>query len=364
MQQEVVGYEELFPGFDVALVLGGGNALGAYHLGVCERLLAAGLEPSWFVGTSIGAVTAAILVGNSRESRLDRLRAFWRDAAQAGSPWGSVLPRELRARLNNDQALIGLLLGRPGLFAGRYPGIWSLLPFMPPDRGIRDHKPLADTLRRLIDFDRLNRSELRFSFAALDIETGAEVWFENGGGVQPEHLLAATAFAPLFPPVEIDGRLLCDAGFGHNLPVNRVFDEIQDRNLACVASDLYHLRHGRPATLDETAARTQDLTFALQTRRAIDGLIRERRLMRRIDPSSPAAILGHLAFQPPGHQRTLKSLDYSQRSIEERVRQGQTDAAALLARLRTASRTDSLAYVGPIEMEGPEASRAPVPQPG
>lgn len=33
-------------GFDLALVLGGGNALEAYHLGACEELLASGPMPS------------------------------------------------------------------------------------------------------------------------------------------------------------------------------------------------------------------------------------------------------------------------------------------------------------------------------
>ena len=62
---------------DVSLVLAGGNALGAYHLGACESLLRSGLAPGWFLGTSIGAVTAAVLVGNAPEVRLGRLRTFW-----------------------------------------------------------------------------------------------------------------------------------------------------------------------------------------------------------------------------------------------------------------------------------------------
>jgi NTE family protein len=104
-------------GFETALVLGGGNALGAYHLGACETLLNAGVTPSWYLGTSIGAVVAALLVGNPPETRLDRLRTFWEEATQAGrSLASSWLPEGLRARLNNDHALSALLFGRPGLF--------------------------------------------------------------------------------------------------------------------------------------------------------------------------------------------------------------------------------------------------------
>ncbi|MCC6440284.1 MAG: patatin-like phospholipase family protein, partial [Rhodanobacteraceae bacterium] len=45
----------------VALVLQGGGALGAYQCGVYEALHAAGVRPHWIAGTSIGAINAAII---------------------------------------------------------------------------------------------------------------------------------------------------------------------------------------------------------------------------------------------------------------------------------------------------------------
>src|SRR5438105_10050420 len=61
----------------VVLVLQGGGALGAYQVGVFEALHDAGIEPDWVIGTSIGAINAALIAGNSPENRLARLRAFW-----------------------------------------------------------------------------------------------------------------------------------------------------------------------------------------------------------------------------------------------------------------------------------------------
>ena len=58
----------------VALVLQGGGALGAYQCGVYEALHEAGIRPSWFAGTSIGAINAAILAGNAPERRVERRR--------------------------------------------------------------------------------------------------------------------------------------------------------------------------------------------------------------------------------------------------------------------------------------------------
>jgi NTE family protein len=336
----------------VSFALGGGNALGAYHLGVCERLFAAGILPSWIAGTSIGAVTGAILVGNPPQTRLARLREFWNRAAQIALP-EAPLPPEIRARINNDYALAALLFGRPGLFGSRFPGIWSLLPGMPPDRALRDHAPLARTLEDLIDFDRLNAAPERLSIVALDMETGEEVWFDNRhGAIGPEHLLAATALAPLFPPVEIDGRLLCDAGFGNNLPFDRIFREPPPRETLCIAVDAYTLAHGRPATLDETVARVQDLAFASQTRRALarrspasgrSSGASTRRAPARRSPTSPIG--------PAGHQRTLKPLDFSRASLDERVEAGLADAEAILDRLARAPRGQPLTYLGPLAPE-------------
>jgi predicted acylesterase/phospholipase RssA len=79
------------------LVLGGGNALGAYHLGACRRLFEEGMEPDRIVGTSIGAVTGAILLGNPPDRRLARLQAFSEEAA-APKRLVPEIGREARAR--------------------------------------------------------------------------------------------------------------------------------------------------------------------------------------------------------------------------------------------------------------------------
>ena len=67
---------DALPG-QVVLVLQGGGALGAYQVGVYEALHEAGIEPDWVIGTSIGAINAAIIAGNPPETRVARLREFW-----------------------------------------------------------------------------------------------------------------------------------------------------------------------------------------------------------------------------------------------------------------------------------------------
>lgn len=62
----------------VVLVLQGGGALGAYHVGVFQALHEAGIEPDWVIGTSIGAINGAVIAASKPEDRVPRLRELWR----------------------------------------------------------------------------------------------------------------------------------------------------------------------------------------------------------------------------------------------------------------------------------------------
>jgi NTE family protein len=57
----------------VVLVLQGGGALGAYQLGVFEAMDASGIQPDWVIGTSIGAINAALIAGNAPAQRAQRI---------------------------------------------------------------------------------------------------------------------------------------------------------------------------------------------------------------------------------------------------------------------------------------------------
>ena len=332
--------------FDVSLVLGGGNALGAYHLGVCEELAARRVHPSWYLGASIGAVTAAILVGNPPATRIERLREFWNQAAQPSNPWLRLLPDEARARWSNLFGFGTALLGRTGLSAPRWPGPLSVMPGSPPDRAVQDMTPLRRSLERLVDFDRLNAAPERVSLVATDLHTAEEVWFDTReGGIGPDEVLASAALTPLFPPVEIEGRWLCDGGLRNNLPLERVFAEPLARPMLCVASDLYGLGGVRPSSIDRAVTRAQDLAFGAQARRGIEHLGRERELLRRLDPSTPAAIIAHLAYQAPAHERSLKALDFSVTALRGRVEQGRAHGAALHQSLQVMPADHALAVV-------------------
>lgn len=322
---------------NVALVLGGGNALGSYLAGAYEQLHAESVEPSWIVGASIGAITGAILAGNAPERRLERLNEFWSESELHTSLWpfGKGKSRQVYNGLHSAFAAV---LTRPTIFSRRYPGLWSVLPWVPNDVAIYNHRPLKRTLERFVDFDRLNRAEVRFSAGCVDLETGDEVFFDNTRQeIRPEHIMASAAISPAFPPVEIEGRLLCDPGYTNNLPLDFVLAEVPQRDLVCIAVELFSLRAPRPKSLDATLERAHDLVFASASRRTVKALEREYALHEALQPDGPSVSLVHLAYQAASHELSAKTFDYSPSSIRDRWAAGKRDMVDGLALLRERS---------------------------
>ena len=165
----------------IALLLQGGGALGAYQAGVYEALSEAHLAPDWVAGISIGAVNAALIAGNPPTARVEKLREFWKLITHGG-PWDgiarcamapSIVRSEFaRGLLNQLSAGTALLGGAAGFFAPRVPSAWLQPPGSIEATSYYDTAPLKATLERLVDFDRINAGETRFSIGAVNVTTG------------------------------------------------------------------------------------------------------------------------------------------------------------------------------------------------
>jgi NTE family protein len=282
-----------------ALVLSGGVALGAFEAGAYAALEEAGAPlPDWFVGASIGAVNAAIIVGNPPGRRIEQLRRFWESVARDPMPATSFLlgppPPEgaWRKAYNEASALQSMLLGQPGLFRPRL----AVAEGMGVAPSLYDLEPMRERLPELLDFDRLNGGEVRLSVAATDVVSGERVVFDtaHGARIGPEHLAASSALLPLFAPVEIEGRLLGDGGLAANVPLDLVLNDPGVGDLLCFVVELFALRGRRPETLAASVARATDLAFGSQTRRILEGREREHRLR---------ALVGRLAERLPPELR-------------------------------------------------------------
>src|SRR5580693_1160487 len=142
----------------IALLMQGGGALGAYQGGVYQALAEADLHPDWVAGISIGAINSAIIAGNPPEKRVARLREFWETVSTSplGIPY--VKHAELKDDLNHQfvnqaRAMGVLLFGAPNFFVPRLPPA-MLWPGGSADKAsYYDTAPLKATLDRLVDFD-------------------------------------------------------------------------------------------------------------------------------------------------------------------------------------------------------------------
>ena len=282
----------------VSLVLAGGIALGMYEAGAYAALHEQPeLRPEWIAGSSIGAVTAALIAGNPPERRVARLREFWdaTDPFPSMSAWfGQSSTGALRQAQNNASVMQTMLFGRPGLFRPRLaPGFQSGAQDVP---ALFDVGPMAKRLVELVDFDLLNSGSIRLALSCTDVISGERVVFDTGHGdrIGPQHVLASCALLPLFAPVEVEGRLLADGCLGANTPIDLVLNESDAREVLCFVVELFARQGSRPHTIAASASRAGDMAFGNQTRRILEGLQRERHLRR---------LIGQLASQLPVERR-------------------------------------------------------------
>jgi NTE family protein len=339
----------------VALVLQGGGALGSYQAGVYEALASSDYKPGWVAGISIGAINAALIAGNSPETRVEKLREFWR-AITTPARWavpisglfnGAGLPFDLAKQIS---AMNALLLGQTNFFSPRKPADWW---FGRTPTSYYDTNSLKSTLERLVDFDRINSREIRFSVGAVNIRIGNFVYFDNAEiEIRPEHVLASGALPPGFPSVEVDGEHYWDGGLVSNTPLQHVIEYYPRRSHLIFQVDLFPARGGLPRNLNEVGERDKDIRYSSRTRAITDTLRREHDLRHSINMlweklpddlrSGPEAALldefrcvttmdiVELIYRPEHALGQSKDYEFDRQTMETRWAQGLSDARETL----------------------------------
>jgi NTE family protein len=344
----------------VALVLQGGGALGAYQAGVYEALSEAGIHPNWIAGMSIGAVNAAIIAGNPPEARVDRLRQFWTQVTADG-PWPGAgnacinLARgdAMRQLLNHMSAGFAMAMGATGFFTARQVPPWFEPAGTIEATSFYDTSNLKRTLERLVDFDRLNAGESRFSIGAVNVRTGNFVYFDTTTHtVRPEHIMASGALPPGFPAVEIEGEYYWDGGIVSNTPLQWLFESLPARDALAFQVDLWSARGEFPRNIFEVMTREKEIRYSSRTRAGTDqfkyvqklrhalaGLL--DKLPEDLKNSADARLLGtvaerkvysvvHLIYRPTNYEGHSKDYEFSRLSMQEHWRAGYQDAQRTL----------------------------------
>jgi NTE family protein len=258
------------------LVLQGGGALGSYQAGAYQALCHFDFEPEWIAGISIGAVNAAIIAGNPREKRVDRLKEFW-EMVSSPVPWNPITSDGRgRSFFNETSAALIATFGVPGFFTPRFPPAPLWPQGSPQSQSYYDTAPLRATLERLVDFDRINDLNTRLSVGAVSVTSGNFKYFDNfefkklGKKIGPEHIMASAALPPGFPSVVIEGEHFWDGGIASNTPLDYVLDAEVNNDLLIFQVDLFSARGPLPVSLLEAAEREKDIRYSSRTRMNTD----------------------------------------------------------------------------------------------
>jgi NTE family protein len=365
----------LRPPFEsIALLLQGGGALGAYQGGVYQALSEAHLDPDWVAGISIGAVNAALIAGNAPEARVGKLREFWEritrsdpfdgDALLGMAPF-AVRGDVARGLVNQLSAGAALVSGVSGFFAPRFPLAWLQPPGSPEATSHYDTAPLKSTLEELIDFDRINSGEVRFSVGAVNVSTGNFVYFDSTTHtIGPEHVMASGALPPGFPAVEIEGELYWDGGLVSNTPLQWVLESEPRRNTLAFQVDLWSARGTVPRTMTEVMTRQKEIQYSSRTRsnsdrfrytqklrntvaNLLEKLPEELRNSPEVAVLKPVAYttvynLVHLIYRAKQYEGDFKDYEFSRRSMEDHWLAGYHDTVRTLRHPEVLQRPDNL----------------------
>jgi len=191
----------------VCLVLSGGGARGAAHVGVLKVLEEYRVPIDCIAGTSMGSLVGAAYASGNSVSEMEALL----EGLNTNSLFRDKPPREeLQIRRKQEDRS---LLFSPELGVGSFGG--DMLP-----KGLVTGVQLESVLRKISasgyrDFDEL---PIPFRAVATDLVTGKAVVFDKG---ELANVMRSSMSVPVaISPVEVGGQLLVDGMLVNNLPID------------------------------------------------------------------------------------------------------------------------------------------------
>ncbi len=192
----------------IGLVLGGGGARGAAHVGVLKVLEELRIPVDYVAGTSMGSIVGGLYASGMSVPEIERemLAMDWDDLFQ---DYPSRADRSFRRKRDDDTYAIK---AKPGFNDGK---IKIPLAYI---RGQKFDLALNRLTLPVVDVRDFDRLPVPYRAVAADLETGKEVALAAGS--LSKAIRASMAVPAAFDPVEIEGRLLVDGGIANNVPVS------------------------------------------------------------------------------------------------------------------------------------------------
>jgi NTE family protein len=258
---------------------------------VYQALHEAGIEPDWVIGTSIGAINAALIVGNPPDERMQKLDAFWQHVEQQRTLAG---PFDWLGMGNLLANMTTVMRGIPAFFEPNLLALRGAQAALGVEQAAYySTAPLRETLGALVDFNYLDTCKTRLTVGAVNACTGAMRYFDSRDGtIGLDHVMASGALPPAFPAVRIDGQPYWDGGIYSNTPIEAVLDDKPRRDSLIFAVNVWHQTGPEPESIWQVMGRQKDIQYAS---RADSHILRQkqihrlRHVIRELQKQLPAA---------------------------------------------------------------------------
>ncbi|WP_135457140.1 patatin-like phospholipase family protein [Vibrio echinoideorum] len=192
----------------VAVVLAGGGAKGAAHIGVLKALEEMQIPVDYITGTSMGSYVGGLYATGMSADEIESFiytvdwNRGYRDRVNRSDRRVRDKEYEDRYQLNTDLGLgWGEIKARKGVVQGQ-----NML------------RILRETTGNLSPFDSFDQLAIPYRSVATDIIKLEEVVIDHGHLV--DAMMASMSVPGALPPYEVDGRMLVDGGVTNNMPVD------------------------------------------------------------------------------------------------------------------------------------------------
>ncbi|MEZ9720778.1 patatin-like phospholipase family protein [Vibrio splendidus] len=192
----------------VAVVLAGGGAKGAAHIGVLKALEEMQIPVDYITGTSMGSYVGGLYATGMSADEIESFiytvdwNRGYRDRVNRSDRRVRDKEYEDRYQLNTDLGLgWGEIKARKGVVQGQ-----NML------------RILRETTGNLSPFDSFDHLAIPYRSVATDIIKLEEVVIDHGHLV--DAMMASMSVPGALPPYEVDGRMLVDGGVTNNMPVD------------------------------------------------------------------------------------------------------------------------------------------------
>lgn len=345
---------------ETILVLQAIGALGAYECGVYKAFEERGIRPDVVVGSSMGAVNAAIIASHETGKAAGALEAFW---SEIGVLTPSFSHDGMRRLMASFQAV---MIGVPKVFISRWliPSWNALLPTT--WISFYDRRPLRRLLEKYVDFRSLPSSKIRLLMTAVNVETAeVEIFDCRSGSITAEHIIASGSLPPVLPWTPIqnkiywDGTLLSSTALGpvlERMIMECMITKTEVRQKKVYLVDSFSKVRPRPQNMLQVIERQREIFFWNRVQNDIrvcllvnDALALIKNLLDKVDDNVARQVMNSQIYKRLVHQSCwvdltrinspdeangyyLREYDFSMQSIQGHITSGYKKAQELLAK--------------------------------